>query len=90
MTTELEKAVGRVIRTARLSRKSNLLGLSRKAGISLGFLSQIERGNNSSSVNTLEAIARALGTSLWKVLKTAEESIPVEPDTTSWERELEI
>jgi transcriptional regulator with XRE-family HTH domain len=53
--------VGRRIREYRLMRHATLRQVAAKAGVSEGFLSQLERGLTSASLNTLRQIAEALG-----------------------------
>jgi DNA-binding NtrC family response regulator len=60
--TELQRRIGEKIREGRKSRSLTLAQLAERTGLSVGFLSQIELGKNSASVETLYRIARALGT----------------------------
>lgn len=58
---QIERAkLGNVIRKCRQKRKLTLKELCDKAGVSVGYLSQVERGNASPSLGTLAQIARAL------------------------------
>jgi transcriptional regulator with XRE-family HTH domain len=58
---ELERAeLGNLIRKCRQKRKLTLKELCDKAGVSVGYLSQVERGNATPSLGTLAQIARAL------------------------------
>ncbi|WP_029003061.1 cupin domain-containing protein [Azorhizobium doebereinerae] len=59
-TTEDDRALGLAIRAARLSRGRSLQRVAEAAGISVGLLSQIERGISSPSVRALRAICGAL------------------------------
>ncbi|WP_458319696.1 cupin domain-containing protein [Mycolicibacterium brisbanense] len=54
-------AVGDRIRQFRTARKMSLRQLADRAGISAGFLSQVERGQVNASVGTLRRLAEALG-----------------------------
>ena len=68
MESERLLEVGRRIRHLRQSRRLTLQALSEQCGLSVGFLSQIERGLSSFSVPSLRSICRALDVSLAEVL----------------------
>ena len=58
---QLERAkLGNLIRKCRQKRKLTLKELCDRAGVSVGYLSQVERGNATPSLGTLAQIARAL------------------------------
>lgn len=59
--SELQRRIGERIREARKQKSLTLAQLSERTGLSVGFLSQIELGKNSASVETLYRIACALG-----------------------------
>ncbi|MGV0813181.1 XRE family transcriptional regulator [Mycolicibacterium boenickei] len=59
-----DTVVGGRIRQFRAARKMSLRQLADRAGISAGFLSQVERGQVNASVGTLRRLAQALGISL--------------------------
>ena len=62
MTEEaLRESLGAVIRDKRKSMKLTLQQMSQRTGVSLGYLSQIELGKNSASIETLYRISLALG-----------------------------
>jgi CheY-like chemotaxis protein len=62
MTEEaLRETLGNVIRDKRKGLKFTLQQMSDKTGVSLGYLSQIELGKNSASIETLYRICLALG-----------------------------
>jgi DNA-binding NtrC family response regulator len=62
MTEEaLRESLGAVIRERRKSLKLTLQQMSQRTGVSLGYLSQIELGKNSASIETLYRISLALG-----------------------------
>jgi len=62
MTEEaLRESLGSVIRERRKAQKLTLQQLSQRTGVSLGYLSQIELGKNSASIDTLYRISLALG-----------------------------
>ncbi len=52
---------GTAIRRARKAQKMNLVDLAEKTGLSLSFISQVERGLTNPSINSLRKIALALG-----------------------------
>lgn len=58
---ELQRRIGEKIRESRKERSLTLAQMAERTGLSVGFLSQIELGKNSASVETLYRIARALG-----------------------------
>jgi transcriptional regulator with XRE-family HTH domain len=53
--------LGRKMRRTRLDRGLSLTDLAGSTGLSLGYLSDIERGNRVPSLPVLDQIARALG-----------------------------
>lgn len=67
ITTEdvsADRSVGQKLRQLRKARGRSLKQLSDEAGISIGFVSQIERGLSSPSVRTLVRLADVLGVSM--------------------------
>lgn len=58
---ELQRRIGERIREGRKSKSLTLAQLAERTGLSVGFLSQIELGKNSASIETLYRIATALG-----------------------------
>jgi transcriptional regulator with XRE-family HTH domain len=64
--------IGTIIRRNRKSRKLTLKVVAERAGISEGFLSQIENNVNLASVNTLMKICSVLGVKAGDVIKEAE------------------
>jgi len=59
-----DRSVGQKLRQLRKARGRSLKQLSDEAGISIGFVSQIERGLSSPSVRTLVRLADVLGVSM--------------------------
>lgn len=59
--SELQRRIGEHIREGRKAKGLTLAQLADRTGLSVGFLSQIELGKNSASVETLYRIATALG-----------------------------
>ncbi len=68
MVTDRLEEVGRKVRHLRRLRGLSLRGLSQQCGLSVGFLSQIERGLSSFSIPSLQAICAALDVSLADML----------------------
>ncbi len=75
-----EHEIGANIKALRLSQKLTLLDLSRKAGITKGYLSKVENSDKAPPISTLIVIARALGVTVSKLL--GEESAPVRCSVT--------
>lgn len=57
----LDALVGLAVRNARGQSGMTLAGLSAKSGVSIPMISKIERGQVSASLNTLNALAGAMG-----------------------------
>jgi len=57
---ELQQAVGLTLKDLRLSKNLTLRQVSHKAHVSIGHLSDIERGESNASNEILEAIAKGL------------------------------
>ena len=58
---EYDLWVGRQVRDLRKARRLSLKQLSEASGLSIGLLSQIERGTSSPSLRSLQALSKALG-----------------------------
>ena len=65
--------LGSVLRLKRKGKKLTLKSVSDKAGISEGFLSQIENNVNSPSVDTLMNICAAIGIEASEIIRQAED-----------------
>ncbi|HWG94564.1 MAG TPA: helix-turn-helix transcriptional regulator [Mycobacteriales bacterium] len=80
----LRTLLGEALRTERLSQDRTLREVSSAARVSLGYLSEVERGQKEASSELLAAICRALGVRLSDVLRDVSETLsalePV-PDT---------
>lgn len=57
----MDRIVGQRIRELRRNRKTSLDQLSKETGLSIGYLSQMERGMSSPSLRSLTAIADVFG-----------------------------
>lgn len=74
MAVLLREAIGGSLRRARTARRRTLRDVSRRARVSLGYLSEVERGVKEPSSELLAAICEALDVSLPDLLAaTAEE-----------------
>ncbi len=71
----LKEALGAVIRNRRKFLKLTLQQLSQRTGVSLGYLSQIELGKNSASIETLYRISMALGVKLADLFNSIQKNI---------------
>ena len=68
MTTLLRESVGEVLRQARTAQGRTLREVSDAARVSLGYLSEVERGRKEASSELLNAICEALQLPLSAVL----------------------
>ena len=68
MTTLLRESVGEVLRQARTAQGRTLREVSDSARVSLGYLSEVERGRKEASSELLNAICAALEIPLSSVL----------------------
>ena len=75
MTTLLREVIGDVLRQARLSQGRTLREVSDDARVSLGYLSEVERGRKEASSELLSAICGALEGPLSRVLTDAGQSM---------------
>lgn len=64
----LREAVGQTLREARTSQSRTLRDVAREARVSLGYLSEVERGQKEASSELLNSICTALGLTLSSVL----------------------
>ncbi len=79
---EVIEAIGRRIRSLRIDRRGGKITqgeIARKAHVSVSFLSMIERGERSPSVETLDEIAGALGVSLQELFRSDPEPTESNP-----------
>lgn len=76
MSMELLRThVGAVLRDARVEQSRTLRDVASTAKVSLGYLSEVERGQKEASSELLNSICSALGLSLSVVLSTVHQSI---------------
>ncbi len=75
MAVLLREAIGGSLRRARTARRRTLRDVSRRARVSLGYLSEVERGRKEPSSELLAAICEALDVALPDLLSEAAETI---------------
>ena len=71
MAVMLREVIGDVLRRARTSQGRTLREVSHSARVSLGYLSEVERGRKEASSELLSAICTALDVPLSRVLTDA-------------------
>ena len=71
MTALLREVIGDVLRRARVEQGRTLREVSDSARVSLGYLSEVERGRKEASSELLSAICSALDVPLSRVLSDA-------------------
>ena len=77
----LRTLLGEALRTTRLRQERTLREVSSAAQVSLGYLSEVERGQKEASSELLASICRALGVRLSDVLREVSESLSaLEPE----------
>jgi transcriptional regulator with XRE-family HTH domain len=76
-TEQLMATVGSQLRMLRKSRDLTLDELSRRSAVSIGLISQIERGNGNPSFNTLVQLAHALDVPIGRLFHTTGQVSPV-------------
>lgn len=75
MALLMREAIGGTLRRARTERRRTLRDVSRRARVSLGYLSEVERGRKEASSELLAAICEALDISLPDLLTEAADTI---------------
>ncbi|WP_110240140.1 helix-turn-helix domain-containing protein [Nocardioides gilvus] len=69
------RTLGEVLRAARMERGLTLREVSAQARVSLGYISEIERGQKEASSELLASLCGALGMPLSLVLREASDSV---------------
>ena len=77
MTALLREVIGDVLRRARTDQGRTLREVSDTARVSLGYLSEIERGQKEASSELLASICRALGVRLSDVLRDVSDELAI-------------
>jgi len=75
MTALLREVIGDVLRRARTEQRRTLREVSDTARVSLGYLSEVERGRKEASSELLSAICGALDVPMSRVLSDAGEEL---------------
>jgi CheY-like chemotaxis protein len=70
----LKEALGQAIRERRKALGLTLAQMAQRTGVSLGYLSQIELGKNSASIETLYRISLGLGIKMSELFQTVQSS----------------
>jgi transcriptional regulator with XRE-family HTH domain len=78
MAVLMREAIGGTLRRARTDRRRTLREVSRRARVSLGYLSEVERGRKEPSSELLAAICEALDIELHALLSEAAEAMAVD------------
>ncbi len=73
----LRREIGDVLRTARQRQGRTLREVSSAARVSLGYLSEVERGQKEASSELLGSICEALNTPLSMILREVSERVAV-------------
>ena len=71
----LRDALGETLRHARTSQNRTLRDVSTSANVSLGYLSEVERGRKEASSELLASICDALDLQMWDVLDTVSNNL---------------
>ncbi len=82
MTTLLREVIGDVLRRVRIEQGRTLREVSDTARVSLGYLSEVERGRKEASSELLGAICGALDVPLSRVLSEAGDDMALEEART--------
>ena len=85
---ELLTSLGVHLRAARLERKLTLTQVASAAGLTKGFLSQLERGESSASISSLLALCSVLDISIAKLLEHATAATEASPVVRREERRV--
>jgi transcriptional regulator with XRE-family HTH domain len=83
MPSLLREVLGDVLRRARTTQRRTLREVSDAARVSLGYLSEVERGRKEASSELLNAICDALDVSLSQLLAEAGEQLERQQHTTA-------
>lgn len=78
-------SIGAKIKSLRTSKKYTLKQLSEKSGLSIGFLSQLERGMSTIAIDSLARLAEILGVDLSVFFSSAPELNSKQPVCRSFE-----
>jgi transcriptional regulator with XRE-family HTH domain len=87
MAALLREVIGDVLRRARTSQGRTLRDVSDSARVSLGYLSEVERGRKEASSELLSAICGALDVPLSRVLSDAGDEMAGQERATNMRRQ---
>ncbi|ETT61287.1 hypothetical protein BSK66_27725 [Paenibacillus odorifer] len=73
--------IGILLKRKRIEQKLNTVQLSKSSGVSQSTISDIEAGNRSPTVNTLEKLCMALNISLQEIFPYSQESFLSEDES---------
>ncbi len=82
------RTLGQVLRTLRQKDHKTLREVSEKAGVSLGYLSEVERGQKEASSELLGSISNALGMRLSQTLRLVADEIEKKEDQAAQPRQM--
>ena len=83
------RLLGEVLRSARMQRGMTLRELSADARVSLGYISEIERGQKEASSELLSSLCEALDVPLSEVLREVSDTVAVEEQRLALEATVE-
>lgn len=78
----LRTQIGASLRSARTAQNRTLRDVAREARVSLGYLSEVERGQKEASSELLNAICSALGLSLSFIVSDVAQQIALREEVT--------
>jgi transcriptional regulator with XRE-family HTH domain len=78
----LRSHIGASLRSARTSQNRTLRDVAREARVSLGYLSEVERGQKEASSELLNSICSALGLSLSYIISDVAKQISANEEVT--------
>ncbi|SDE40504.1 helix-turn-helix domain-containing protein [Auraticoccus monumenti] len=78
----LRELMGESLREQRVAQGRTLREVSSRARVSLGYLSEVERGQKEASSELLASICDALGTPMSEVLSTVSDKMAVRENVT--------
>ena len=78
----LRSHIGSALRTARIAQGRTLRDVAKSARVSLGYLSEVERGQKEASSELLNSICNALNISIGQVLLSVSAQIRIQEAPT--------
>lgn len=66
---DISTKFGKRVRTIRLKKRMSQGDIARKLGVSVSYISQIERGIENLSLKSIEKLAKAIGVSVGELTK---------------------